>query len=739
MNKYLTIELLKGFLKNSTEHRKFAKIIEEFSIHNAFDTTSKEDTWTCITKLLLDHPNQSLALLNVLVKAYSCGYKISRAPNNYLKIIFENVKYFKKVDQEILKLITLDFNEDKSTLLITKHDNVNRESPTYVLSNYKIKNAFLRNNIISFFRSKPNLHIFDLKRNLKDRSLIKESIIYFFENIETFFCKKIENVSDINDETLDRTIIKIKSECNDKEKLYYVLFLLLEFVKFISKKFVSECCKNLQKYTYFLSLRHKAHRLTEGYEVYTYPITESDINASGDKIILQIRNFNKLSTKFHEIDHCSFDFSHISSNFFKLIAKKHILNNPSLIISSALFELKYALNVITKFKQINNSSMDFISVDDCINLRESIDADYPSLATKNRIIGYIRRFFEYGKENKFLNLDTTSLQYLKQFGEPKPYNRKSLSHEEQNSLVHELQNISKESTKNKLIYLFIKILLSTSIRASQLVNLRKDSVILDHDGYKVSINTITKTSNKKIESQSYGSTIYKLIKESIYSSCEQSPYVFSYSTEYKNVKNEIKKLNLNLVNKTIKEISKVIGIESINIIKLRDTYMTNALQYATKNNFSDLQIQKLTGHKKLKTTITNYVDKDEFLSEYFEIAYGLDLSQDNLKDVNAHSHITNVKGDISQNVSEGCGFCALSADIKCNESHGQYSCLLCSHFTTTIEHKKYFISTIKSLNLKIEQEPHQHVKEELSAIKNICGCYLLAIEQQEKLNDKCSN
>ena len=42
MNKYLTIELLKGFLKNSTEHRKFAKIIEEFSIHNAFDTTSKE-------------------------------------------------------------------------------------------------------------------------------------------------------------------------------------------------------------------------------------------------------------------------------------------------------------------------------------------------------------------------------------------------------------------------------------------------------------------------------------------------------------------------------------------------------------------------------------------------------------------------------------------------------------------------------------------------------------------------
>ena len=67
--------------------------------------------------------------------------------------------------------------------------------------------------------------------------------------------------------------------------------------------------------------------------------------------------------------------------------------------------------------------------------------------------------------------------------------------------------------------------------------------------------------------------------------------------------------------------------------------MTTVMKYAVKNNLSELKIKSLTGHKKLRTTLSNYVDENEFLITYLEATYGIEIGKEITKEISPNEHI----------------------------------------------------------------------------------------------------
>lgn len=613
--------------------------------------------------------------------------------------------------------IELSFDQGAANNSIVLFENTKLVKRIFIIK-CKLKDSFLRN-IITQFSFSGFIQINQL------RSIDYEGINYFYNEFEKDTIDKIE---DINDLYILHKIQNIySSELSTDDKTLAIKFLFC-FCNFLEDKFGKRfipVCKAMRE------IKFMPGYLASGFYVSTYPLQYSEIK-NNDKFIIYFQNLNSISTRHQKETIAKADFSLIESEIYKAIAKLYVLkNDPLKITDGTINGTIIALNLLSKTKIELHSNLNTITVDDSLYFITKLKNTKLSTATQNDIVGYLRRLLSYCDSNSLLNIEKGVLQNLIQIKEPIYMNKASVPKENLSAIAQYFLKRSSESSIYMQIYGIFTLLTRTEMRPSQILSIEKSKIELHEEDKSVTIKTITKTSNRNEISLKYSLDILKIIKACLQISDKNSEYLFSnckkryYTTQF--------------VNKFFEDATTELNLPPFNCLNLRETYMTAVMKYAIKNNLSELKIKSLTGHKKLRTTLSNYVDENEFLITYLESTYGIEIGKEITKEISPNKHIKDCveKGldPVNQSVSHNCGVCSLPLQKSCNNSHGLFSCLVCQSFVTTLQHKDYFIKAIENLNLQIEKASNLHEKEELTAVKTICGTYLYAIIQKEHSDD----
>lgn len=659
---------------------------------------------------------------------YASQYIISLAIKLYKrKQIFKGspialLEQLTKVPNELLLIldessIDIIFNQEVADNGIVLFENTKSLKRIFVI-NCKLKAPYLRN-VITQFCTSGFIQINQL------RSADSEGISYFFNEFEESSINGIEDINNIYILHIIHDIYNSDLSTEDKKLAIKLLFCFCDFLEDnFGKRFVP-VCKAMRE------IKFMPGYLASGFYVSTYPLQYSEIK-NNDKFIIYFRNLNSISTRHTKQTLTKADFSLIEFKNYRSIAKLYILKNDPLKINDGTISgTVIALNLLNKAKQELNSDINTISVDDSLYFITKLKSQELSIATQNDIVGYLRRVLSYSASNSLLNIEKGVLKTLIQIKEPVYTNKKSVSKENLSTITQYFLKKASESSIYMQIYGIFTLLTRTEMRPSQILSIEKSKIEIHEEDSSVTIKTITKTSDRKEIQLKYSFDILKIIKSCLQISDKNSEYLFSNSKK--------RYYTTQFVNKFFKEASTKLNIPHFHCLNLRETYMTTVMKYAVKNNLSELKIKSLTGHKKLRTTLSNYVDENEFLITYLEATYGIEIGKEITKEISPNEHIKDCLEkelySANQSVSNHCGVCSLPQHKACNNSHGSFSCLVCQSFVTTLQHKNYFIKTIENLSLQIARANNLHEKEELTAIKTICGTYLYAIIQKEHSDD----
>ena len=187
-------------------------------------------------------------------------------------------------------------------------------------------------------------------------------------------------------------------------------------------------------------------------------------------------------------------------------------------------------------------------------------------------------------------------------------------------------------------------------------------------------------------------------------------------------------------NNYLKKACDKLGIENITAQNLRSTYITNAKEYVMKNGLSDTTLLGITAHKSVNTINNHYLQ--EQIKDALQATNNIIIGN-----VDIHGNIVGKNSDIikgkENSVENECGYC----QNEFCDLNGPLSCLLCSHFATTVDRIPFFERQIEQLDKQILRAENKHDVEDFVNLKRLFARYLerLLVLKGEIENDAGSN
>ncbi len=453
-----------------------------------------------------------------------------------------------------------------------------------------------------------------------------------------------------------------------------------------------------------------------------------------------LRDISSLSTNAEKEDYRHFTLTGLNSEIYLNALIDYMMAHPSLIASNSMgviYTMRDGLILFEKMKsQTNYPNPDFRNfvAAEGVFLRESIAIEQSlSIATLNNKIGANRRLFSWCNEAGILNVEETFFDQLVQYEEPSCNTASSIPVEHLSKIAVALSEKAKTDYMAMLSYAIMHILLQTEFRINQICKLRVDCLRPTAKLNEYMIVSNEKTSHGVSNHYVITSLTYHVLMntieqtEKVRECCNMEShkdYIFLYQGKNRGTK----VFSNDQFSEELRKICEDLNLPCYTAASFRDTHMTQALEYAIRNNRSDIELAVLTRHKRIDTTKNHYVDF--ILEKMLESTYGITIGDER---INTDGHVVDKIPDSIDNdahtVEGGCGKCKRN---KCNMT-GPLPCLTCHDFLTTEDYEPNFIKAIEAIDRQIQSAPTPHDKDDLVTIKTIYVAWLKEIYKHKEI------
>ena len=451
------------------------------------------------------------------------------------------------------------------------------------------------------------------------------------------------------------------------------------------------------------------------------PLNSFDPVPEFDKWLVMPNGHEKTSTKINSFSYKPVDFSNIQCPKLKFGSKSWFWNSN--ITLSARIDHLYNLNKFSNFifDLQNNHNIRKITGNSPYDLTVEEIFSYVEFVKSKKLnhISIVKNFLVYLEENNLYKVDPSAYRFLITKGKDSNNTAKDIPKDQLIKLEKKLKEKAAESYLNTLYYIIFHISIATEFRISQIINLKIDCLIkgVKKNFYLVSNTKVSNGKEIKIPitpyTKRYIETSIKYTQE-VRNSCnnfEVKNHIFIHN----NSSYQYRVLSVRTFSDYLKRCCLEIGIETYTAQNLRDTYMTKAIEYAMKNNLSDLETNVLTGHKRIDTTTNHYVVNKikEYLEATHQVIVGNPVIKGEITD-----HTNHGKEDL---VNDECGYCS---NVSCIKKDDNLDCLMCNGFIATIDRIPYYEEKIKLLDNDIKNTKIRTEKDRLLTIKRLYLAYL---------------
>lgn len=529
--------------------------------------------------------------------------------------------------------------------------------------------------------------------------------------------------------------------CDDVNRLKCYKFGLIFLIKLLERNLYNGIYLDiLTKYLLFNT------RLIEIIKEDYYVTTFNPANNPGDrkKICFILRGFEDLSTRITNEDFSKLNLSTVEKSKYRKLIISYVLSSTSATIATTSGQTSYicdALSFVTKLKSEKdypNPSLDYMTNQEAVFIRNYFNNDSLSVSTNNNKIGAIRRFLRWAKDNNSIQFDDMFFDYLIQYEEPNKNTAKAIPDEDLVKINDYIINDSKNNFTAKLIYAIFHLALETEFRVSQICSLTIDCIKPSVKPNQFMITSSSKTSCGTQDSFVISDITYHILMniiedtEIIRENCNIESlknYIFLYNGRL----NSVSLMTSGIFSKYLKDICVKLKLPTTyTAANVRDSHMTKAFEYSLRNKKSDAEFSVLSGHRRIDTAKSHYIEMEleKMLESTYGIVIGEELIQTNSKILDViPKELDNKEND----VENGCGKCTAPNCVITSS----LPCMACKYFITTVAHEKFFIKAIDNVQRLIEQTNNRHDKEDLVTIKGLYLLYLKAIRKhkEEAIND----
>lgn len=570
-------------------------------------------------------------------------------------------------------------------------------------------------------------------------------IVEIFEISLSNYTSNIQSYKDFNDCTFWQQINYYKNYFKNNESLYEdAIKATCNFYRWLVNTYTEynffENSFTMTKYLLFNT------RLIEIIKEDYYVTTFNPANNPGDrkKICFILRGFEDLSTRITNEDFSKLNLSTVEKSKYRKLIISYVLSSTSATIATTSGQTSYicdALSFVTKLKSEKdypNPSLDYMTNQEAVFIRNYFNNDSLSVSTNNNKIGAIRRFLRWAKDNNSIQFDDMFFDYLIQYEEPNKNTAKAIPDEDLVKINDYIINDSKNNFTAKLIYAIFHLALETEFRVSQICSLTIDCIKPSVKPNQFMITSSSKTSCGTQDSFVISDITYHILMniiedtEIIRENCNIESlknYIFLYNGRL----NSVSLMTSGIFSKYLKDICVKLKLPTTyTAANVRDSHMTKAFEYSLRNKKSDAEFSVLSGHRRIDTAKSHYIEMEleKMLESTYGIVIGEELIQTNSKILDViPKELDNKEND----VENGCGKCTAPNCVITSS----LPCMACKYFITTVAHEKFFIKAIDNVQRLIEQTNNRHDKEDLVTIKGLYLLYLKAIRKhkEEAIND----
>lgn len=295
-----------------------------------------------------------------------------------------------------------------------------------------------------------------------------------------------------------------------------------------------------------------------------------------------------------------------------------------------------------------------------------------------------------------------------------------------------------KSVEDELNYIIFNLAVTTKLRPGEIINLQTDYKESEING-GVIIKYYSKISNGELVNTEISIEKSKLLDKAIELTNPIRKHVsnelkkFIFIKEDKGYKNRYIKFGRSF-SKKFYDIQKEISTQLTQKYKpynLRATYIDTMYTEGIKENMSPIKIANMAGNS-LRVAIKNYRRKTTEL-EYAELFTGVIIA-----DVNTEGTILKSDNDIDSSlpiVEDHLGNCnSKSCSKDFGNYFGDYKCLICKSFVTSLSRLKLFEDRIIKIRFRKEHSTNDIEKKYLDEELKLLGIYLN--NMVKLLNDK---
>lgn len=561
----------------------------------------------------------------------------------------------------------------------------------------------------------------------ENHRVIKRGHLFLMHFLESTGLQKINSIEDFNKDIFDNQLTffeKINSELLVSIlKNFYIMLLTIADENSIFTPSDNITITYLKHYKFYKYYR-------QNYQMINY--NPFDDIPKVDKLLLIPNGEERKSRKIKKDSLIAVNFTVFKNDQIRFAYKHWFWNNKTNLLSRIehLMMGAYFINYLSTvtpidYKEKSNSPLD-VSAVDIISYTQHVH----SKGLNNLYITKVRSQLEYFIKNNLFQIKPENLIYFKSQYKEYVSNSMPITEEHSIAIIKELQ--SENTLKSQLILQAFLITISTELRPSEVFSISIDTLKADKNNNNY-IELAQKTTSQQPQKINCTPFIKRVIDLSIALTSEtrercNEPEIKGMVFIHEAAKNKYRILDNTYLSRKIKNICKKLDLPDYSSENLRDTYMTNVLEFSIRNNLSIFDVKALTRHKSINTTYRSYSSLN--VRKYLESTYNVLVDDPHLNGKIVEITDPDIKKE--NEVDDGCGYCPID-DCKLKD---KLNCPLCDGYKVTIDRIPYFERKIAGIDEDILNSKYKHDKEHKTSIKSLYVAYLeqLILKSEEIKN-----
>ena len=459
-----------------------------------------------------------------------------------------------------------------------------------------------------------------------------------------------------------------------------------------------------------------------------------------ERVILTLHGFDRHSTRMSSREYIALHLYKIDSPFFRELFIDYITSSYTRLSEftdnhlGTIGEIMKTLCRLKTSRISNVSSINHWTVQDARLIKKLVNVTKTkkqngdlSLRTKNNLLGFIRRWFQWAADNGRMSFEKLFFDELSQFEEPTKKDARPIPPEHLQLIFDKAHVLSMQNNLNRVLYLSMKLLHQTNFRPSDIYSMTISGLDYSISHGSHIIRHITKTSGPFGQIDPLTKFDYDILKEVIELTDELRENAPDKSMKdliflFRMPNGRISNINNDKLRYFMECVCKELGIKRYTPYNIRYTYMTKVFENAVINDLSESEVQVLTKHVNLGTTM-GYVKKSR--ADYFKALYQVMLED---VQVDPRGKVVERMPDQAQDLSEregGCGKCRATNCIF----QSILPCITCENFVTTIEYEPFFKRMIAHIDDQMEDATYPHDREDLVTMKEVYVSFLIEIDK----------